>query len=430
MRRRNFDFAVELYQQLLELEPDLGEARAGLRQALRKRSDAKGGRSLLGRALGAGPLAVAKTLAKAGRHDAAAKQLETYLAMNPLDVEANLQLGNELEAAGLNNSARAVYEFVAEIAPKNPDGLKRAGAMASRTGDNAKALEYYERALAADPRDQEALKARKNLSAEAALSKTQLQAIGHSRDLIKDKEQAVQFERERRMHLSDDDLRGALVGLEKRYMDTPNDPELLAELAGVHEKLKDYEAACEFLERALQYKKDSFDLLCRAGDLRSKAFKKAIARADKAGDAAAASRLERELAQHETRDYRQRVDLHPGDAALRLQLAKRLMRQEELDLALAELQKANADGRISRDASLLMGQCFQRKGFPDLARKNYMKALEGLPDNEDRAKEILYNLGEIAEASSDKNEARVFYARVFEVDIGYRDVAQKMERFR
>ena len=36
-RRRNYDFAVELYRQLLDLEPDLGEARAGLRRALRKR---------------------------------------------------------------------------------------------------------------------------------------------------------------------------------------------------------------------------------------------------------------------------------------------------------------------------------------------------------------------------------------------------------
>ena len=31
-RQRNYDFAVELYQQLLELDPDQGEARSGLRR--------------------------------------------------------------------------------------------------------------------------------------------------------------------------------------------------------------------------------------------------------------------------------------------------------------------------------------------------------------------------------------------------------------
>ena len=39
-RRRNYDFAVELYQQILEIDPDQGEARAGLRQALRRRHEA------------------------------------------------------------------------------------------------------------------------------------------------------------------------------------------------------------------------------------------------------------------------------------------------------------------------------------------------------------------------------------------------------
>ena len=35
-RRRNYDFAVEVYQQLLEIDPDLAEARSGLRRALKK----------------------------------------------------------------------------------------------------------------------------------------------------------------------------------------------------------------------------------------------------------------------------------------------------------------------------------------------------------------------------------------------------------
>ena len=63
LRRRNHDFAVELYQQLLDIQPDLGEARAGLRRALKKRHEAKGGGSKLLRALGgAAPLAMAGTM--------------------------------------------------------------------------------------------------------------------------------------------------------------------------------------------------------------------------------------------------------------------------------------------------------------------------------------------------------------------------------
>jgi tetratricopeptide (TPR) repeat protein len=430
MRRRNYDFVVELYQQLLEIDPDQGEARAGLRQALKKRFEQRKGGRLFRTLSGAGPLAMAKTLRKAGRHQASAKALENYLATNPLDEEANLQLGMALEDSGSYRSARAVYEFLAEIAPRNSAGLKRAGAMMYREGDHGKALEYYERALQADPRDQEALKARKDLAAERALEGGRYESVQHSRELIKDKEEARELERARRRHLSEEDLQEELSKLQERYAQSPSDPDLMLELAGVHERLKDYDAACELVERALQYRKDSFELLGRAGDLRVKAQKKAIARADRAGDQEQASRLERELIDLEVEDYRRRVEMHPGDAALRLQLGKRLVRKEDFDAALVELQKAVGDSRVRREAQFSLAQCFQRKGFVDLARREYERALEGSSEVDERSKEILYNLGSIAESEGDGAEARSFYARVYEVDIGYRDVAAKMEKFR
>jgi tetratricopeptide (TPR) repeat protein len=429
-RRRNYDFAVEVYQQLLEIDPDLAEARGGLRQALKMRHETHQGGKLLRALGGAGPLAMAKTLSKAKKHAAAAKALESYLLHNPLDVEANLMLGMSLEQAGHFNSARAVYEFLAEIAPKNPEGLKRAGAMSYRQGDHKKALEYYEQSLAADPRDQEALKARKDLAAEAALSGGGYGELQHSREAIKDKDQARALERAQRRHLSKDDLAAEREHLEGQFVERPTDVDLMLELAEVHERLKDYDSALDMVERALALRRDSFDLRCRAGDLRIKKAKKALVQADRAGDAAQASALERETLELEVEEHRRRVELHPGDAALRLGLGKRLMRVDEFDAALAELQKANADPRIRREALFHMAQCFHRKGFVDLARKEYERSLEGILEIDERAKEVLYGLGSIAEAEGNAPEARAYYARVYEVDIGYKDVAAKMERFR
>jgi len=430
VRRRNYDFAVELYQQLLGIDPDLGEARAALRQALRKRHEAKKGGSSLLRAIGgAAPLAMAKTLRKAGKNEACAKALETYLSVNPLDEEANLLLGQALEDAGHYRSARAAYEFVAEIAPRNPEGLKRAGAMTARLGDPARALEYYERALQADPRDQEAIKARKDLSAEQALQQSSSGEVQHSRDQIRDKEQTRALERGQRMQLGEDELREDLARLESAYAES-QDPETMLRMADIHEKLKDPETALTWVERALSYRKDSFDLVCRAGDLRVKALKKAIARAGKDGDEARAGGLEADLRRLEVDDYRRRVGLRPGDSGLRLQLGRRLVRTGDLDGAVAELQKAVADPRLAREAHFSLAQCFEGKGFLDLARREYERALEGGAPGDERTKEILYNLGAIAESEGDTGQARSFYARVFEVDIGYRDVAAKMEQFR
>lgn len=429
-RRRNYDFAVELYQQLLELDPDQGEARAGLRRVLKKRLEGKKGSKLLRAISGAAPLTMAKTLRKAGRTGACIKSLEQYLATNPLDVDANLMLGEVLESGQYFQSARAVYEFLAEIAPKNPTGLKRAGAMMAATGDPFKALEYYERALEADPRDQEAIKARKNLAAETALKGGSYEKVQHSRERIKDKDQAQELERAQRLHKSEDELKSELAHLENAYADAPSDPDLMLRLADLHERLQDLEAALELVERACEYRKGAFELLERRSTLRAKVLKKQISRADKDGDAEKAGRLEAELKRAQEDDLRELVRLRPGDAAQRVKLGKLLLRNENPDGALTELQKAVEDPRQQREALFYLGQAFQQKGFLDLARKNYERALAGAPEQDERSKEILYGLGTIAEAEGAHADARAFYARIFEVDIGYRDVAAKMEQFK
>jgi tetratricopeptide (TPR) repeat protein len=427
MRRRNYDFAAELYRQLVDLSPDLGEARAGLRRALLQKFKAKkGGRFLRGLS-GALPISRAKAAAKLGKHDACAKALEDYLATNPVDEEANLMLGNSLETQGHLKSACAVYEFCAEIAPKSPEALKRAGGMMHATGEHDKALDYYERALAADPRDQEALKARKNLAADMALSQSKSKNVSHSREMMKDADGARAIERSRRIHMSEDDLREELAAVHERFLDTPTDPELMVQLAGVHMKLKDNESALEFTERALEYRRDSFELICQAGDLGAKLLKKRIAKADKAGDAELAGQLEGELNEQTLKDHRRRVEIRPSDGILRLGLARKLLRANEVDGALAELQKCQNEPRVRSEALFLLGQCFQEKGILDLAKKEYEKALEGTSAVDERAKEILYCLGTIAEQQGSTTDARSCYIQIYEVDISYRDVATKMQ---
>src|SRR5204862_6945 len=130
---------------------------------------------------------------------------------------------------------------------------------------------------------------------------------------------------------------------------------------------------------------------------------------------------------HEAHDYRRRVDAHPSDLALRVQLGKRLLRAEDADGALGELQKATGDSRHEREARALLAQCFQKKGFLDLARKEYERALGDGRDLDLRAKEILYNLASIAVIEGDTAQARTLYARIYEVDVGFRDVAAQLD---
>ena len=429
-KRRNYDFAVELYQQILEIEPDQGDARSGLRVALKRRDEQKRGGKLFAKIGGAGPLTAAKAMAKAKRYDSAIKGFERYLAGNPLDVDVNLLLGECCEQAEYFHSACAVYEFIAEIAPKNSEGLRRAGAMMYRTGEHAKALEFYERALEIDPRDQDAIKARKNLAAETALSKGRYDSVGHSREQIKDKDEARSLERDQRIHKSGEEMQEELERLESRLAESSSDPDLLTQIGELHRKLGDLEAALEFVERAREYRSDSFDLAKSHGELKVKVLKKRIAKADKLEDPERANEVELELKVFELELAKSLLVFRPGDAELRLNLAKRLLRSGEQDAAISELQQVTADPRSEREARFFLGQAFHAKGFGDLAKKEFLLAIEDGARPDERTKEILYNLAAIAEAAGEADEARSYYSRIFEVDISYRDVAQKMEGFK
>ncbi|WP_419190671.1 tetratricopeptide repeat protein [Saltatorellus ferox] len=429
-RRRNYDFAVQLYQQILELEADQGEARAGLRRALKAREETKKGGKFMKMMKGAGPLTIAKGLAKAGKHDAAAKSVETYLATAPLDVEANMLLGTSLEAAGHFKSSLAVFEFIAEIDPKNAEGLKRAGAMMARTGEAAKALGYYERALEVDPRDRDALKARKDLAAEAALDTARYDTVGHSREQLVDAEETRRLEQSRRIHRTPEELEAELERLEARYAEDPSDVDTMLALAEVHEKRRDPEAALDVLERALTYRQGDRDLEERVGKTRTKALKRALAKAGKDGNQEKADKIEARLQAHEVAEIRRRLAIHPGDAGLRLELGQILLAQGDLDEAAAELQKALSDPRRAIEARLTLARVFEAKGFGDLAAREFEKVLDGMPENDQRRREILYSLAALAESGSDLERAKRLYAQVYEVDVSFRDVAKKMEELR
>jgi len=232
------------------------------------------------------------------------------------------------------------------------------------------------------------------------------------------------------VHLSDEELAEERERLSAALDANPRDAGLLLELAGVLEKLKDPDGALDLIERARVLRPSDGELAERAAGLQVKSLKRRIARADKLGDPEEADRLERELERCELDAARGRVDRNPGDAGARLELGRLLFKAGEHDQAAGELQKVLADPRRAEDARFLLAQCFQAKGFQDLARKEFERVLEGRPSVDERAREVLYNLGLIAEAEGDSAAARAHYARIYEVDIGYRDVAKKMEGLR
>jgi tetratricopeptide (TPR) repeat protein len=436
-KRRNYPFAVNLYHQLLALQPDNGEARAGLREALFKKAEQKKPSRLIAMIAGGINLLVAGIARMLGKHAAAARSLERYLALDPLHEGSNEKLADSLRRAGFKRSASAVLRAYATHDPRCLWASRGAGAMLYELGDMPGALAMYEQALKIDPRDQDSLKARKNLAAEGALKSSKLESATSTRDLMKDKDSAAKLEKQAKLYLSPEEVGKALASLEPQLAERPDDQKLLRDVAELREKKRDYEGALDCYERLGQLVGASPELAAKAGpelvnkigDLRILVQEATVREAERGGDRGAFEGATRILVQLRIQEWKRRVKNQPTDLGFKFELGQALLAGGQLDEAIAELQQAVKDPRRKGEAYLALGRAFRKKGLLDLAKGQLEKATEGQGSHGlgDLAKQVLYELGQIAEEAAKPQEALQIYSRILEQDIGYLDVARKVQ---
>lgn len=429
VKRRNFALAVKIYAQVLQIQPDYGEARAGLRKALFTKAAQKKPSRLTAMLTSGVHLLVGAVLRMLGRHAAAARAYERYLAADPLHEGANLRLGDSLRRAGHRKSALAVFRAFAESQPRCLEACRSAGALLYEQGQVKEALQMYEQALKVDPRDQESLKARKDLAAEGALRTSGIEKAQSSRELIKDKEQQRQLERQERLQLSAEELGSELEQAEAKLQENPDDGKLLRRVAKLREAQKDLQGALDCIEHALRQAPNDGDLQDQAGELRLRLQEQMVAKAKASGDADAAARAGKALADARAAESRRRVDRNPADLGLRFDHGKALLEIGDHDAAIAELQQAVKDPRKKVEALFLLGRAFQRKRLPELALGQFEKAMQAA-GNTPLAKEALYEMGLLCEDLGKRDVALQHFARILEQDIGFKDVAQKVERLK
>ena len=98
------------------------------------------------------------------------------------------------------------------------------------------------------------------------------------------------------------------------------------------------------------------------------------------------------------------------------------------DKALKELQAAVKDEARNIGSLHLMGLCFEEKNMLDIATKQLEKASEKLTAVNDEKKAVLYDLGRIYEKMNQEQKAFDKYKEIYEVDIGYKDISEKIEK--
>jgi tetratricopeptide (TPR) repeat protein len=97
-----------------------------------------------------------------------------------------------------------------------------------------------------------------------------------------------------------------------------------------------------------------------------------------------------------------------------------------MDGAISEFQQTVRDPRRKIDSLTMLGNCFIQKGMFDLAENQLQKALDETGGMSDRKKEILYSLGLLKERQDKPEGALEEYKKIYEVDINFRDVSDRI----
>src|SRR5438128_9777851 len=435
---RNFGYAISLLQGILQQEPEFLTGRQLLRRTeVTKSKSAK--KSFFN--ISIAPIAVMKAqreIKKDPKH--AFEMLEKVLEEEPYQRQANLVLKEAAVAAGWPEIGVFALRTLLEANPRDLKVLHELGRLYHELGESDREVEIYNQITEINPLDAEALRLGKNASAHASMKSGGWTQAESYRDLIKDKEVAISLEQQSRMRLTGEALDQQIAETYARHKTDPANVDLARRLGALNEQKGDFEAAIGSYQYAADLTKGAdTGLLRKVSDLKIKCLEREIAAHEeflsthdatnelypKKSEQLKAAKVKR--AEIVIADARERVARNPTDLQLRFELGEDLFNAGRFREAVPELQRARQNPHARLKAMNLLGCCYSELEMLDLAMKQLEEASREILSMDTMKKEIVYNLGLVYERIGEREKSLACMKQIYEVDYGYRDVAQRVE---
>jgi tetratricopeptide (TPR) repeat protein len=435
---RNFGYAISLLQEILRQEPEFLTGRQLLRRAeVTKTKSAK--RSFFN--ISMAPIALMRVQREVKKDPKrAVEMLEKILEKEPYNRQANLVLKDAAVAAGWLEIGVFALRTLLEENTRDVKVLHELGRLYRQLGDHDQEVEIYNQITAINPLDAQALRMGKDASADGSMKRGGWTQAETYRDLIKDKDEAVSLEQQSRIRLTGEALDQQIAETYARHQAEPENLDFARRLGALSEQKDDFESAIRWYQYAADLSQGADTGLARKiSDLKIKCLEREIAAleeflstysardemyAEKSGQlhAAKVSRAEILIA-----DAQERVARNPTDLQLRFELGENFFNAGRFREAVPELQRARQNPHARLKAMNVLGCCYGELGMLDLAMKQLEEASQEISSMDPMKKEIVYNLGQIYERMGDPAKALVCMKQIYEVDYGYRDVAQRVE---
>ena len=436
--RKNFEYAVSIFNQVLDQEPAFYECREYLRAAQVQKSG--GGSSTFFKKVfsgaGSSPL-LAKGQVELMRNPVdALKTAEQILKSDPNSMSAHKLLAQAAIACEFPKTAILSLQIVTKNAPKDEEALKDLARAHAANGEGEKAERIFAELMRLHPNDLRLADELKDISARKTLAEGGYEALssgtGSYRDVLKNKDQAVALEQESRQVKTDDVLDRMIREHEAQIAKEPNNLKLLRSVAEHYTQKKEFDRALQTYSRIVTQEGTADSSLQKAiSETTIRKFDHALSQLD-AGAADYAEKvasLKAERDEFLLTDTKQRADRYPNDLGIRFELGELYFKLGKYIEAGQEFQKAQGNPNKRLSAMMYLGQCFAHRNMNDLAVRRLQDALKEKVGFDDEKKEILYALGSVFEKMGKKEEAIEQFKQIYEVDMGYKDVSAKVDAY-
>ena len=436
-QRDNFDYAFALYCQVLEKEPGFFECRKALRGAQLKKLGG-GGTGFFKKMLsGAGnsPQLIKAQAILRSNPAGAMVVAEQILNGDPNSSAAHRIIVDAAHALEMPKTAILSLEHIVRNSSKDKSiAIEYADAIAATGGDHEGGTKVLQELLRSSPNDPDLLAALKNLSARQTLDEGGYGALesgeGSYRDILRNKEEAVSLEQEKRVVQTEDSAARLIAEYESRLANEPNNLKMIRSLAELYTQKKQYDRALHFYDRLKNTDMGTDPSLDRAiADTRVRQFDNQIEQLNPfaADHAEQIEKLKTDKTDFQLAECQKRAEKYPTDMAIRFELGTLYFNAGKIGEAIGEFQKAQSNPNKRIAAMNYLAQCFAKRNMNDSAVRTFQNALKEKPVFDEEKKDLIYNLGCVLEKMGKKNESIEQFLIIYESDINYKDVGKKID---
>ena len=436
-----FEYAIEMFLQGLNVDPENTDAHQQLRDISLKRK-ASGGKDL-------GMFEKMKLragIAKGKDNKANVLTAEKLLAYDPGNTDNMMAVFENAFQAGFYDTVL----WIGQIALKaNSDDKKPDFNKYIKLKNIYATLQVYDRAVEAcqyaamlKPDDMDLTTELKNLGAQHTMSKGGYGKSKSFRDSIRDKEKQQQLmESDKDVH-SSDFLRRQVADAETEYNADPNEVGKIMKYveALVKTESPEYEQrAVDVLQQAYE-RTNAFRFRFRIGQIRMmqmsrrerELLKEVRANPSDAALTSEYKEFQREKAELELDEFRMAAENYPTDMTFKYNMAARLFALGRYSDAIPVFQTARQDPKYRVDAAIALGRSFlSAGGYVDEAIDTLRDIINDYELKGDpKSKEMYYWYAVANEQKGDSATALKAYSQVAQWDFNYRDVQARVKRLR